>query len=410
MKGFRIMGALALAVVFFVAGVAFPSTAEAGPVWSKLGKRKVSYKKDKDTIPVTAKGGLFNGIKIKVSGGAIEMRDIRVTFGNGKTFSPKVRAVFRKKTASRVIDLPGQARIIRKVEFKYRSIGKRGKKATVTLYGRHGKRANTTAVGRAGESPTPAHRQGQIGKAVPPAKFVAGPKPTPVKVHGGIGKKVITVTPTPKPVNVKVKGGIGKKVITVRPTPKPVDVKVKGGIGKKVITVRPTPKPVDLKVKGGIGKKVVTINPGPRPVKVKGGLGKKVVLVTPPAPHGSRSGPTPGAKAGSVASAKAWSRLGSRKASFKGDRDVINVGAAKGTFRALELRVKGSPLEMSSVRVTFGNGATFEPSVRHQFKQGSWTRRIDLPGGKRSIQRVEFRYRSVGVKSGKADVVLYGQH
>ena len=111
-----------------------------------------------------------------------------------------------------------------------------------------------------------------------------------------------------------------------------------------------------------------------------------------------------------LAQAKGWVRLGSRKASFKSDRDVISVGAEKGTFRAIELRVKGSPLEMYSVRITFGNGATFEPNLRHAFKQGTWTRRIDLPGGKRSIQRVEFRYRSVGVKSGKADVVLYGQH
>jgi hypothetical protein len=433
MNRFQIIGALAFAVAFSGVTIVSPSTAEAKAVWSKLGTRKVTFKKDKDTIRVTAKDGLFNGIKIKVSGGAIEMNDIRVTFGNGKTFSPKVRAVFRKKTASRVIDLPGNARIIRKVDFKYRSLGKRGKRATVSLYGRHGKRAKVVArvvtpapahpkgqIGATGASPTPAHHQGTIGK-----KVVRAPGPKVVKVHGGIGKKVVMVNPGPKVVPVK--GGIGKKVVVVNPGPKVVKVKggtgtkvvavnpgpkvVSGGIGKKVVVVSPGPKPV--KVAGGIGKKVVMVNPGPKPVKVVGGIGKKVVVVGSPKPIGSRPGPKAGGPKPAViavAQAKGWIRLGSRQASFKGDRDVVNVGAAKGTFRAIDLRVKGSPLEMHSVRITFGNGATFEPNVRHAFKQGSWTRRIDLPGGKRTIQRVEFRYRSIGAKSGKADVVLYGQH
>ena len=377
MNRFRIFGTLAIAVLFAGVTLLAPGSADAKALWSNLGSRKVSFKKDKDIIPVTVKAGTFNAIKVKVSGGAIEMRDIRITFGNGSSYSPKVRAIFKKKSGSRVIDLPGDARVIRKVEFKYSRLGKRGNNAKVTLYGRLANpKKMVVATPKAG-SPVPIHRQGQI----------AGPKP---------------VTPSP----VHQQGHIGGTKAAPA-GPKPVKVKVAPSIGKKVITVKPAPKPVKVKVAPGIGKKVIAVKPAPKPVVVKANVGKKVVMVTPPKPHGTRAGPT---AAVATAPVKGWVRLGSRKATFKAERDVINVGAKKGLFRAVDLRVKGSPLEMYNVRITFGNGATFEPKVRHNFKQGSWTRRIDLPGGKRNIQRIEFFYRSIGAKSGKADVVLYGQH
>ena len=65
---------------------------------------------------------------------------------------------------------------------------------------------------------------------------------------------------------------------------------------------------------------------------------------------------------------------------------------------------------MGRIQVTFGNGQVFTPNVRHAFRQGAWTRRIDLPGQQRVIRKVEFWYRSVGAKSGSANVHLFGAH
>jgi hypothetical protein len=65
---------------------------------------------------------------------------VKITFGNGETFSPNTRLLFSAGTMSRVIDLPGSARIIRRIDFFYRSTGgviaTGANKATVHVYGR----------------------------------------------------------------------------------------------------------------------------------------------------------------------------------------------------------------------------------------------------------------------------------
>jgi hypothetical protein len=103
--------------------------------WELLGARRVSFRAEKDVIPVTAREGRFTAIKLEVEGGNLEMYDVRIVFGDGQSFSPDTRFVFREGSWSRTIDLPGGARVIRRIEFLYRSELKRGR-ATVRVYGR----------------------------------------------------------------------------------------------------------------------------------------------------------------------------------------------------------------------------------------------------------------------------------
>jgi hypothetical protein len=103
--------------------------------WELLGTRRVSFRAERDVIPVTAREGRFLAIKLEVEGGNLEMYDIRVVFGDGSAFSPDTRITFREGGWSRTLDLPGEARVIRRVEFLYRSQLRRGR-ATVRLYGR----------------------------------------------------------------------------------------------------------------------------------------------------------------------------------------------------------------------------------------------------------------------------------
>lgn len=102
--------------------------------WELLGSRRVSFRAEKDAIAVTAREGLFRAIKLEVEGGNLEMYNVRVTFGDGESFSPETRFEFREGSWSRTIDLPGKARVIRKIEFWYRSELKRGR-ATVRVFG-----------------------------------------------------------------------------------------------------------------------------------------------------------------------------------------------------------------------------------------------------------------------------------
>ena len=103
--------------------------------WEPLGSRRVSFAVDHDVIAVGAREGVFDAIRIEVDGGSLEMYNIRLTFGNGDTWSPNTRVLFRQGAWSRLIDLPGPARVIRTIEFWYRSRLRRGQ-ATVRVFGR----------------------------------------------------------------------------------------------------------------------------------------------------------------------------------------------------------------------------------------------------------------------------------
>jgi hypothetical protein len=61
---------------------------------------------------------------------------VGVTFADGNTFSPNLRQRFDENASSREIDLPGDRRVIRSVDFAYRSLNRREGRATVMLYGR----------------------------------------------------------------------------------------------------------------------------------------------------------------------------------------------------------------------------------------------------------------------------------
>lgn len=112
-----------------------PARADAPGRWEKLGERTVDGKIDKDVIQVGRDDGLFTAIQVKVEGSALQMFDIKVVFGNGESFEPKTRLVFEKDTMSRVIDLPGNKRVIKRVEFKYGNLPGGGN-ARVELWGK----------------------------------------------------------------------------------------------------------------------------------------------------------------------------------------------------------------------------------------------------------------------------------
>lgn len=100
--------------------------------------------------------------------------------------------------------------------------------------------------------------------------------------------------------------------------------------------------------------------------------------------------------------------LGQRTVAFGADYDVIRVGPGDRRFRAVRLHVSDSPMEMFDVRIRFGDGSSFSPSTRLRFEEGAWTRSIDLPGRARVIRTIEFRYRSIGPRSGRARVQAVG--
>ena len=104
-----------------------------------------------------------------------------------------------------------------------------------------------------------------------------------------------------------------------------------------------------------------------------------------------------------------WELLGRREVDFKNDHDRIDVGRSEGRFRQLQLRVKNAPIEISDMVVTFQNDETFKPNLRHRFSEGTGTKTIDLPGDRRGIKRIDFRYKSIDRREGKGVVEVRGR-
>lgn len=105
--------------------------------WELLGSRRVNYGLDRDEIPVTVREGFFDALQLRVRGGSVQFHKVVVHYGNGQMDEIELRAVIPSGGQSRVIDLPGNNRVITKVVFYYDTQGIRRGKASVNLWGRH---------------------------------------------------------------------------------------------------------------------------------------------------------------------------------------------------------------------------------------------------------------------------------
>lgn len=105
--------------------------------WEKLGQRQVNFRIDRDVIMIGAREGSFKALQFKVTGGAIDLTRVIVHYRNGEEQVLNVRQSIPRGGQSRVLDLPGNNRIITKVVFVYDTRNRSRRRATVALWGRH---------------------------------------------------------------------------------------------------------------------------------------------------------------------------------------------------------------------------------------------------------------------------------
>ncbi len=122
--------------VILLSGLYRPSFYAQGR-WEHLGSRTVDWGIDRDVIPVTWREGAFNAIRIEVRGGALNMHKCIIHFENGSVEEIPLRHTFTRRSASRLIDLPGNKRMIEKIIFWYDTKNFARSKAVVTVWGRH---------------------------------------------------------------------------------------------------------------------------------------------------------------------------------------------------------------------------------------------------------------------------------
>jgi len=90
--------------------------------WVKLGERDVNGRVDHDRIEVGHRDGKFTKLTLYVERSDLELLDLEVTFGNNQKFHPEVRHVFKEGARTRVIDLPGDDRVIKSIDLKYKNL------------------------------------------------------------------------------------------------------------------------------------------------------------------------------------------------------------------------------------------------------------------------------------------------
>lgn len=113
-----------------------PAPGPRGPAWVKLGERIVNFRADHDEILVTGERGAFRAVKLRVLRAPIFLNSVAITYGNGNTHRVNVNKRIPAGSETRPLNLPGEARIIRKVAFNYRTGPAAKVKATMVLLGR----------------------------------------------------------------------------------------------------------------------------------------------------------------------------------------------------------------------------------------------------------------------------------
>jgi hypothetical protein len=66
----------------------------------------------------------------------VEIFNVKVIFENGETWSPSARLVFGENSRSQVIDFPGVKRVIRRIDFWYKSLGVGFDRADIEVWGK----------------------------------------------------------------------------------------------------------------------------------------------------------------------------------------------------------------------------------------------------------------------------------
>jgi hypothetical protein len=103
--------------------------------WRFIADKWVNYGVDHDVIHLGDFKDDFRQIRLRVTDAPLRMYDMKIYFDNGEVQDVSLKSLFRQGDESRVIDLNGGMRHLRKIEFWYETKGVRKGKARVAVWG-----------------------------------------------------------------------------------------------------------------------------------------------------------------------------------------------------------------------------------------------------------------------------------
>ena len=137
MKAVKLIG---LSIALIIGTYASAGTLKAKAVkgdWEKLGAKVVSMKADHDVITVSYHEGFYTQVKFAIRKAPIHLLNAHIIFGNGEHKDVIFNKRFNAGTSTRLIDLPGNRRIIKQINLNYKSISKKKGKALIIAWGKH---------------------------------------------------------------------------------------------------------------------------------------------------------------------------------------------------------------------------------------------------------------------------------
>ncbi|HKR03652.1 MAG TPA: hypothetical protein VJY62_03375, partial [Bacteroidia bacterium] len=103
--------------------------------WHKISETTVDFTRDRDELIVMG-ADRFASIRFEVTGAAIDLQDLEIYYESGPKQDIAVRTLISMGSESRVIDLNGGERALKKIVFVYKTQqNKQGEKAHVTVWG-----------------------------------------------------------------------------------------------------------------------------------------------------------------------------------------------------------------------------------------------------------------------------------
>jgi hypothetical protein len=123
-------------VVFLFAICSSFKPVETKAEWKFIGDKNVRFGVDRDVIHCGSINDDFRQIKFKVTDGPIKIYDMKVYFDNDEVQDISIRGQIRQGGESRVIDLNGGLRHLKKIEFWYETKGFVRGKSRVAVWGR----------------------------------------------------------------------------------------------------------------------------------------------------------------------------------------------------------------------------------------------------------------------------------
>jgi hypothetical protein len=114
------------------------------------------------------------------------------------------------------------------------------------------------------------------------------------------------------------------------------------------------------------------------------------------------------AAAATALASPSWVLLGERTVTDRLDHDLIAVTADRGEFSAVKLTVRRHKIDFHRFIIHFANGDKQVIEVRRSIPAGGESRAVDLDGGRRVIQSIEFWYDAHTVRGKLGLVQAYG--